>query len=306
MKIILMALSIIISLLIGHLSFAAIIINTGEDFKLATANLEDQTFHEQLAEWVKFEYKYISVYDNVVYEKHRGGWEARQELKRNEFFFMLPEIKAKMIEIFDSAEELVVEKEARFKTLFADLPNVPVYFLPSMNGFNGKVTSVLGQPALFIGVDVVASRNDNLDVLFSHEFFHAYHSTKIANGEVGTTMASPLWREGFATYVSSLLNPEQNDEALLMDTALTQACSDKKFIGDIAKQFLTIISANGDLDYADWFLKEGGTQPSRRGYCLGLQVVREIAKKNEVKEMITWGEARFSAEISTVLQEFTK
>jgi hypothetical protein len=71
-----------------------------------------------------------------------------------------------------------------------------------------------------MGVDFIAERNDNLNVLFSHEFFHTYHEDHLKPGDSGRTMATPLWKEGLATYISGVLNPDQNDAVLLMDTEL--------------------------------------------------------------------------------------
>jgi hypothetical protein len=191
--------------------------------------------------------------------------------------------------------------------LFPDLPNdVVVYLVPSLFSFNGKVAKLpsSGRAALFIGVDFVAKRNDNLDVLFSHEFFHAYHDGKIATGDMNSTMASPLWKEGFATYVSGLLNPTQPLDVLLMDKVLAEDCKSKDKISDMAKAYLPLLETDGETTYEDWFLMSGPTRPTRRGYCLGYFAVQEIAKSHDLSELTTWSEKQVSSELKNVLEIF--
>ena len=158
---------------------------------------------------------------------------------------------------------------------------------------------------LMMGVNFIVERKDDLDVLFSHEFFHAYQDDKI-EGSTGQTMATPVWFEGFVTYVSGVLNPDRKDTVLLMDSTLARECDKPTFIKDIAKQYLAVIDTDGQTTYEDWFMMSGPTQPTRRGYCLGLHVMRNLIKTFTPAETVKWDEARFSTEIKSVLQEMIK
>lgn len=288
---------------------ASIITNTSDDFKIATQNWKNLSDIEKTTNWDNFESKYQAIYDSRIYHKELTGWEDRQKRKRDFFFSQLPTIEKGMIDLFNNAETIVHEREQAFKKYFPDLKNdIPVIILPSLFSFNGQVASVPNSDkyGLYIGVDFIAYRNDNLNVLFAHEFFHAYHHDKLGEKSNGQTMATPLWKEGFATYVSGLLNPEQTDEVLLMDKDLTSKCNDNKYVADLAKLYLPILKTDGETTYGDWFLMSGQNPIKRRGYCLGLKVIREIVKVNTVLDMTTWDEARFSVEVENVLNNFLK
>lgn len=287
---------------------AANLINSGKEFENFLTVSKNQPQEQVEKNWEVFESNYQSIYDSNIYRKDDGDWEKRLRAKRDRFFTDLPKLSSKMINLFNKAQQIVTEKEAQFKEVFPDLKSdIPVIFLPSLGSFNGQVDFLkdYGRTGLLIGVDFIAERNDDLTLLFSHEFFHAYHSDKLV-GDVDKTMASPLWKEGFATYVSGLLNPHASDEALLMQADLAVACSKPEEVKKMAAEFLEVIN-NDDLDtYKNWFWMSGTTQPVRRGYCLGLQVIREIVKTNNVQEMTKWNETYFSAEIQKVLNKMVK
>ncbi|MBK9323747.1 MAG: hypothetical protein IPM97_12530 [Bdellovibrionaceae bacterium] len=50
-------------------------------------------------------------------------------------------------------------------------------------------------------------------------------------------------------------------------------------------------------------MTSGQAQPTRRGYCLGLRVIREVANVNALGDMIKWEETKFSVEIEKTLNE---
>jgi hypothetical protein len=300
-------------LLIGILltiSYAntANLINLGGEFEKFLADTQDQNAVQAEQTWISFEARHQSIYNNEVYNKGTDGWEARQLSKRALYFSKLPVIKERMLELFHNAAPIVAEREAQFRTLFPDLvSDIPVVFLPSVFSFNGQ-ESILEdyghRPGLLIGVGMIADRNDNIKVLFSHEYFHAYHEAKIV-GTSGATMATPLWKEGFATYVSGVLNPTELDETLFMQTDLAQLCAHPQEVKKLAALFRSVLKTDGRNTYADWFLVRGTTQPKRRGYCLGLQIIREVVKTHPVTEMAAWDEARFSAEIEALLNKWS-
>jgi hypothetical protein len=118
-------------------------------------------------------------------------------------------------------------------------------------------------------------------------------------------MATPLWKEGFATYVSGVLNPNLSDAELLMDPVLAHSCDDPTAVSLMAADFLKVLATDGANSYADWFMMSGTTQPTRRGYCLGLRIIRTLAASHPVTEMVNWDEARFSLEASAVLQAWS-
>jgi hypothetical protein len=277
---------------------------------MAISNWENLTPSEQISNWETFESKYQSIFDFKIYHKDNNGWETRLAKKRSSFFSKLPSIKDGMIQLFDNAQEIVKKREELFKAYFPDLKeDIPVYILPSLFSFNGKVAEIPGTTnyGLFIGVDYITYRKDNLNVLFSHEFFHVYHISKRDPNSNDKTMASPLWKEGFATYVSGLLNPDQADDVLLMDKDLANKCQDPHYVSELAKLYLPLLKTDGKTTNVDWFNMSSKEEIKRRGYCLGLKVIREIVKNknNTILDMTTWDEDHFSNEITKVLEKLS-
>lgn len=295
---------VVISLLALN-SQAAQLVNLGAEYDAFVKATDGQDSSVVEAEWAKFEARHQSIYDNAVYRKSEPGWEKRVEQRRTNFFGEYKQLTPQMDLLFAKADSIVQEQEARFRKIFPDLsPTTPVVFMPSLFAFNGKVQFLeeFGRPGLLMGVDFIVKRNDNQNVLFAHEFFHAYHESHLAEGATGRTMATPLWKEGFATYVSGVLNPQESDEVLLMDLALAHACSDTKIFAQMASEYLQVINTDGANSYNDWFTMVGSTQPTRRGYCLGLSIIRFLVKTYPVTDMINWDESRFAQESETALR----
>ena len=290
-----------------NVATSAILVNAGEDFKTATENWDQLDQTQRMARWDVLEAKYAYVYEQRIYKIQERGWQSRIMQRRALLFPEVSVLRADMLKMFDQAAAIVSSQEARFKKLFPDMPaDIPVYFIPSLFSFNGSVFDLPehGRTGLLMGVDFIVRRKDNLDVLFAHEFFHAYHDDKIPAGSATETMATPLWLEGFATYVSGVLNPGASDADLLMDPVLAKECARPAFAGELAKLYLPILKTDGETTYSDWFMMSGTTLPTRRGYCLGLQVVRVLAKKFELTEMTTWPESRYTIEVEQVLRDF--
>jgi len=251
--------------------------------------------------WSSFENNYREIYDVVVFDKTQPNWQIDRTDKLRKYFSKFPELAPKMKLLFERASKIAAEQTEKFKQAFEDFSSdTPIVFLPSFsfNGYASKIPS-LGRSVLFIGVDVVTDRGDSIDVLFSHEFFHTYHFDILAHTQNWQTMSSPLWFEGFATYISGILNPTYSEDAILMDMALDQACSDKNEVKKWAKDYLVFFD-NPNLSeteandlYKDWFMMSGASNPKRHGYCLGLRVIQDVSKKNDIRNIVHWDEASF-------------
>lgn len=290
------------------------VINTGKDFQLFWANAEEKSFEEQEKLWSVFEDKYREIYDNVVFDKTNPNWQNKRIERLKTFFAKLPNLVSKMDILFAEAEQMAIGQADKFKITFPDLQEgTPIVFLPGIT-FNGKAKSLpsLGRAALFVGVDLVAERNDPLDVLFSHEFFHIYQFDLLKDKSIWQTFSSPLWFEGFATYVSGVLNPTSSQDILLMDNDLSIECSKQANINKWAQAYLLFYNIK-NLDettlnnyYKDWFLLSGTSNPTRRGYCLGFKVIQEVAKQNSISSMAQWDETTFSLKIGEALNKLAE
>jgi len=251
--------------------------------------------------WDVLESKHQEILDAVSFDKDDPQWKAKRQKKLLKLLETLPQIRKPMIELFEKADVVVQNAVDRFVKYFPDLQDrIPVYIMPSAFSFNGRVTCVpnSNRAGLFLGVDFIAYRNDNLTLLFSHEFFHVYHSSKLEDSDY-ESLAFPLWEEGFATYMSGIMNPSATDSEILMDEDLAKFCSNPGNLARIAGEYLKLLNDNaGEEAYADWFSASSGTtKPTRRGYCLGLKVIRAVAAKTPLTEMINWHLPQFDAQV---------
>jgi hypothetical protein len=48
----------------------------------------------------------------------------------------------------------------------------------------------------------------------------------------------------------------------------------------------------------DWFMGNGATNPKRRGYCLGMRVIKDLNTRFDLREMLLWEEDTFKAHIA--------
>lgn len=288
------------------------VINSGKDFHEFWIAAQGRSFEEQEKLWNTFEDKYREVYDSVVFNKSSPDWKTQRNLKLKTFFSKLPVLAAKMDKLFSNAEQLANIQAERFKNIFPDLQSdTPIIFIPGF-GFNGKAKEIpsFGRPVLLIGVDLVAERNDPIDVLFTHEFFHIYQFEVLKNKKIWQTLTSPIWFEGFATYVSGILNPAFSEAEILMDSELAKFCSDNTNIHTWAVEFLSFYNndklddASYDKIYKEWFMISGNANPKRRGYCLGLRVFQFLVKVNSIQEMVKWDEDLFLLKTGEALASF--
>ena len=287
------------------------VVNLGPDFKVFLREIKtENTIESRRRAWDNFETKHQFLYDNVVFDKQNNpNWNERREKKLKLFFDTLPAIQDKMISIFDGADAIVQTHSEKFNQFFPDMPDgLSVYVLPSLMSFNGFVGHLTGEKytPLFLGIDLIAQRNDNLDLLFSHEFFHVYHFSKKL--KAWSNFASPLWFEGFATYVSSVLNPRASDSDVLMDSDLGTHCNNTTERAKWANDYLKVIAVDGDSElaeqiYSDWFKMDGAFPVKRRGYCLGLHVLRPLGTDHGLKEMALWSEDWFKSKVEQMLTE---
>ena len=277
-----------------------VVISSNEDFQLILRTQAEDPSH-LMDSWNQLEQKFQNIYDENVFNKEIPGWEEKRNQDLQKFFTQLPLLKDSILEIYQNAESITQTQFEKFQRFFPDVQDgIPVVFIPSVLSFNGKGVFYpdLKRNALLIGVDRVAERNDDLDTLFSHEFFHVYHFDKLGDAKIWTTMASPIWFEGFATYLSEVMNPTKGDPVILMDPELASACNVESNVKNWAKEYLQFLSMSTEDSqtegmYKDWFRLSGTTNPKRRGYCVGLHIFRALSHQYSLQEMSSWDEVRF-------------
>lgn len=285
------------------------VINALDDFRTFRSQAQGKGFAEQERLWTAFEAKYPDVYQRIAFPRSDPGWEERRLAKLREAFARLPAAGGAIEAMMEGAEALAQRQAAAFRKTFPDLPaDMLVVFVPIAT-FNAAVRpaetmSVYGRAALVIGVDYVLDNRDVVDSLFAHEFFHVYHFGKLAGRPSNSTMASPLWIEGLATYVSAVMNPAVAPASILLDPALAEACTPAN-VRAWAKDYQQMLGqdASSPALQRAWFRSVSDAKPRRRGYCLGFHVARVLARGNSLQEMAAWDETVYQPRIAAALSE---
>jgi uncharacterized protein YjaZ len=277
------------------------LLNIGRDFKTYVNRYRNSEIQQQWFGWKEFEKQHQKYFNAALCDSSEDQCEATKKARLHEFFSQLPNFETSMWSIFDNAELLAATQIEQFKRYFPDTPaNVPIVFMPSLLMFNGKGSvKIDGNYTLIIGADLAALRKNNMSVLFSHELFHNYQFNKLKSSAIYQTFASPLWFEGLAVWASSLVNPLASDAEILMNPDLAEFCATNENISKLAKAYTSLLATSytdpkAAKTEADWFYASGDDLPHRRGYCLGLKVVREINKSIPVNSIIAEDETKFS------------
>ena len=196
------------------------VISSYDDFRQFWSQARGKEFDEQEKLWTVFETKYSAVYDEVVFPHDSPGWREHRSAALRAAFAALARDEAPFDALFAHAAKLTAAQLARFHAAFPDARNVvTVLFLPLLP-FNAGPRHIerYGGDTLLVGVQQVVDNHDQLPVLFAHEFFHMYQFDALKAMRSGETMASPLWFEGFASYVSAVLEPNAGAAQVFMST----------------------------------------------------------------------------------------
>jgi hypothetical protein len=198
-----------------------------ESFAAFWTAARNRPFADQEVAWDKvIEQPRQDVYASVVWEvRDNPQWkEGRERLLRQRF----PEYSTVSDRIPATARMLESDIPAqvrRFRRLFPDAPARPLVQLVLAPNFDAK-SGVLGNgiPVLVFAVDSLILERADMSVIFPHELFHLYHANHagIQNDGVmqGADLTLPLFAEGLATYVSSVLAPDHSDGQLLLQNNL--------------------------------------------------------------------------------------
>ncbi len=180
--------------------------------------------------------------------------------------------------------------ETKFLRQFPDfnLSKAKIYLMLSLFRFDGKIPHD-NPRILLLGLDGLArfhGANALLPVILSHELFHLYHFQ--VNPLPRDTDDIPLyrlvWQEGFATYVSHLLNPDASLADVFLDPRL--AAEGPRFVPSVARDLLRDLTSTDDETAAHYLsYRRGSTEPSRMGYLIGYEIVKSVAAKRSLLDL---------------------
>lgn len=242
---------------IPGISHAATIINAADDFATFVQRAHQTHSDEELLKaWSAFESKYGTLFADLIFKNQELSVE---ETRKKRVPWWWDQIKAKteiIVTLHEDMPRKIDEAIARFKVRFPDLPDdLTIYVVPTLFRMNGAIRTwpTKDHLILILGPDAITSFNDDLNVLFTHEFLHLYSYSKLNKQNASTTMATPLWDEGFATWISLQLNPGRALVDALGDAFLAHACADRAVVAKYARDYLAVLDkiASGWRDLAE-------------------------------------------------------
>jgi hypothetical protein len=212
------------------------------------------------------------------------------------------EIIARALAAFGAQRQAYLDKVAGFdadlprhvasftRSFPAFQPQVPIWFLHSMGEMDGGTRDFNGKHYLIFGADMMVRVHGSGDeaAFFHHELFHIHHDA-VAPECDHQGMWQPLWREGLATYVSQVLNPDASEKQMLLtfpegSLEVTKARLHES-LADVEK-----VLDNPDERYYGPLFQTGkddtGLAP-RRGYYMGYLVAKEIGKGRDLATLAT-------------------
>ncbi len=281
------------------------VINSLGDYERFLAAASGKQFEQQEQLWAAFEARFPDIYQDIVFPRSDPNWRAKRRARLQHAFQQLPVAAPRITEMMRHADVIANGQAALFRNAFPDLqPGTPLVFIP-ISTFNvaAQPTSY-GPRSLVVGVDFILENHDVLESLFAHEFFHVYHFGKLEGKPYGSTMASPLWIEGFATFVSARLNPAVPPESIFMSPALAAACTPANLRAWAAEYLKFMHSSAGDVELQSAWFRIATPQPlPRRGYCLGFHVTQLLARDHSLASMASWDEIVYQPHIEAALKE---
>lgn len=285
-------------------------------FEAFWSRAEGQPFDVQVALWNRVvEAPRQALYETAVWETrdHPDGRARKVRLLRQRFADYR-RLAARIPVEERTLEEAIPETSTRFQALFPDAPTHPAVDLVLAPGFDAKsAVGPDGVPVLLLAVDSLALEDADLGILLPHELFHLYHARRagVLNDGVmaGATLLLPLFAEGMATFVSTILAPGRTEGQWLLQEDLGALPLDR--LPELSRRFLVdagrlAADPSHPEAFRRWFNASPagarGDLPDRTGYWLGLQVIRHLARSRSLQEMAAWPPARAEAETRAALR----
>ena len=275
-------------------------------------------FRQQEALWDRYiEGPRAALYRSVVWEvRDNPDWQASRQRMLQARFAQYPGIAAAIpAEAGDIATQLRIQTE-RLRNLFpgaAAMPRAVIVLAPDFDSKSGVLPD--GTPVLALAVDTLVLEKADLRILLPHELFHLYDAEHAGVKNDGvmpdTRLTLPLFAEGLATYISSVVSPGYADGQYLLQSDLGKLPPAR--LRTAARDFLEV-AGTMTIDptthrvsslYARWF--EAGYKPlnpgypSRAGYWLGMNLIRRLRRTHSLQQIASWPPAEAQQEIRAAL-----
>ena len=289
----------------------------GTSFEAFWTAAHDQAFEQQEALWDRLiEQPRQDLYASVVWEmRDYPGWQESKQRGLRRRFAEYPLVSGEILAAAGTLESGAAIKEAQFRRLFPDAagrPSIQWVLAPNFDAKSGVLGS--GAPVLVFAVDTLVLEHADMDVLFPHELFHLYHANHAGIQNDGAmpdaTLTLPLFAEGLATYVSSLLCRGRTDGQLLLQNDLGAIPVSR--LPEVATRFLAdanrkAIDPAHPEAFGRWFMGSSSNYqpdlPNRSGYWLGLQLIRQMRRQHSLHEIASWSPSKAQEETRSALSK---
>jgi len=185
-------------------------------------------------------------------------------------------------ERFSAIRDKVIEKIAAAYS--SDIPTVVLVPCIGLFSAGGWADEIDGTYHIFIALERLP-KDFNMDILLTHEIAHGISEDK------WEIVLDGFFREGYATYVSSVLCPGQNEEKYLyMDKELYMKCLDwidknRNRIYEDSDKTLKVLN-----DYHKFYFTTGYNKNYPNiGYVVGYEYLKYLNKKYTINELRTFG-----------------
>jgi hypothetical protein len=274
-------------------------------------------FEEQEAIWDQVvEQPRQDVYASVVWEiGDNPHWKEGKDRLLRQRFLEYRSVSGQIPAAARTLESSIAVQATRFRGLFPDAaarPSIELVLAPNFDAKSGVLANRTA--VLVLAVDSLIIERADMSVIFPHELFHLYHANHagIQNDGVmpGADLTLPLFAEGLATYVSSVLSPDHSDGQLLLQNDLGAIPVAR--LPEVADRFLADASEKAvdeihPTAFGRWFMGSNDNYqsdlPNRTGYWLGLHVIRQIRRQYSLREMALWSPSRAQAQTRAALLE---
>ncbi len=277
------------SLLDGHK-----IVNLVDDFLIFWEQARGKRLIRQRKLWTRLvESKHQEYFERAVYQ-HATPQERLVML--NQFLIHVPSRINRLKEFNKTAEEEVRIALYNFKMRFPFYhQRQDIYLGLSFFLFDGSVRPLKNESGvpdtLCIGAEVLADYSpEQLQVAFTHEFFHLYHFSYLFNqpslAQIRTAHI-PLIIEGLAVAGAETIYPAMSPMLYLHFTG-KQYESQREELSVNARKFLELIKEDAPPDkYELWFTESGSESiPKRGGYLLGYEVAQRIMAMFTLEQIV--------------------
>jgi len=199
-----------------------------------------------------------------------------------------PEKKTGIQRVSREFGALIAPAQHSFEAAFGPMRGYPsIYLVNSLGEFDGGTRPLPDGVHLMFGADMIDKlyKTTPIQPFFHHELFHLYHFRTFEDCE---PLWCNLWTEGLAVYVASKLNPDANDDSLLLTFPVSlRDAVEKDRAGAVCAVVAKLDSTKAE-DYPPLF--QGRPQPNakfppRYGYYVGYLVAQDLGRTRDLKQL---------------------